>query len=155
MIEYVQLKWSRAPTAPGFKVYFINYLINSGGMFTCLLFSLSHVSLSVSSDYKDEDLLDTIQKVQVGQRNQRNIWCIYLIFDDFQPFMLSIFPCQIASICRNPDLHKYDLSSVVILMAIGSGIYPKYETEIFDQFPNMLFLSLVIFELNWIELNWI
>ena len=30
-------------------------------------------------------------------------------------------------------------------MTVGSGIYPKYETEIFDKFPSMFFLSVVRF----------
>jgi len=62
----------------------------------------------------------------------------------FQPLFISIFPSQIAMICRHPNLEQYDLSSVVVVMTMGSGIYPKYETEIFHKLPNMLLLNVVI-----------
>ena len=56
---------------------------------------------------------------------------------------MSIFPCQIASICRNPDLDQYDLTSVNLVITGGSLIYPKYEREIFDKLPNMTYLYVV------------
>ena len=50
---------------PGLKAYYINYLINSGGMFASLLFTLAHVRSSTSSVYNDENLLETIHQVKV------------------------------------------------------------------------------------------
>ena len=61
------INWcSRVPPAPGFKVFFMNFLINSGGMFGCLLFTFAHVRLSITSDYSDDKLLEMIQEVQVS-----------------------------------------------------------------------------------------
>ena len=63
--------------------------------------------------------------------------------------MISIFPSQIAMICRHSNLDQYNLSSVIIVMTMGSGIYPKYEKEIYYKFPNMLSLTVVIPARKW------
>jgi len=102
------------------KVLIINYMINSGGMTIFLLLSLAHCNLSVISKYDDYNLLDAIQK--------------------FKPYCISIFPCQIAAICKHPNLDQFDLDSVNLVITGGSVIYPKYEREIFDKLPNMIYL---------------
>jgi len=102
------------------KVLIINYMINSGGMTIFLLLSLAHCNLSVISKYDDYNLLDAIQK--------------------FKPYCISIFPCQIATICKHPNLDQFDLDSVNLVITGGSVIYPKYEREIFDKLPNMIYL---------------
>jgi len=102
------------------KVLFINYMINSGGMAMFLLLSLAHCHFTIISKYDDNDLLKVIEKVR--------------------PTCISIFPCQIAAICKHPNLDQYDLRSVGVVVTGGSLIYPKYEREIFDKLPNMIFL---------------
>ena len=57
-----------------------------------------------------------------------------------QPYIISVFPCQIASICRHSNLKQFDLDSVGIVLTGGSLIYPKYEREIFEKLPNMTYL---------------
>jgi len=52
------------------SVYFINYLINSGGMFGCILYTLAHIKMSVSSVFDDDKLLEVIEKVQVSEWNR-------------------------------------------------------------------------------------
>lgn len=47
-------------------------------------------------------------------------------------------------ICRHPNLEKYDLSSVMALVTLGSGIYPKYEIDIYYKFPKLAVLYNVI-----------
>ncbi len=57
--------------------------------------------------------------------------------------MASIFPSQIAHICRHPELEKFDLNSLVVMSTTGSGIHPVYERQIFDKVPNLLILNIV------------
>jgi len=106
---------------PGLTALFINYIINSGGVSICLLFSLAHINMVTISNYDDFNLLETISKVQ--------------------PFLISIFPCQLASICRHPNLEQFQLKSVAVVVCYGSTIYPKYEREIFDKLPSMILLN--------------
>jgi len=102
------------------KVLYINYMINSGGMAILLLFSLAHCNLIIISELDDYNLLEAIEKSK--------------------PYIISVFPCQIASICRHSNLKQFDLDSVGIVLTGGSLIYPKYEREIFEKLPNMTYL---------------
>ena len=43
----------------------INYIINSGGMIICLLFTIAHGTLAVISSYDDYNLLEAMDKVKV------------------------------------------------------------------------------------------
>merc|ERR1712137_786075 len=100
-------------------------MINSGGMVMFLLVTLAHSKLTIISKFNDRKLLESI--------------------NDIQPHCLSIFPCQIASICQYPNLERYDLNSVRVLITGGSLIYPKYEREIFEKLPNMIFLYMITY----------
>jgi len=112
---------SRKTASPGLKLLFINYMVNSGGNTMFLIFTAFHSSITVISDFHDENLLKAI--------------------DETKPFWVSCFPSQLASICRHPNLDQFDLSSVVFISCTGSGIYPKYERDIFDRVPNLLALN--------------
>ena len=68
--------------------------------------------------------------------------CLILFW--FKPLWVSCFPSQIASICRHGSLDQFDLKSVIFISTTGSGIYPKYELEIFRKIPNMKYLNTVI-----------
>jgi len=111
----------KSNVTPGLRMLLVNYLINSGGTMLTIGLTLSHSSISLISKYDDYNLLETIHQVQ--------------------PILVSIFPSQIAMICRDQNLDQFDLSSVAIVLTMGSCIYPKYETEIFYKFPNMVLLS--------------
>ena len=50
---------------PGLKVLFINYMINTGGNMFFLLSTAAHRHIFVISDFHDEELLKTIDKVKV------------------------------------------------------------------------------------------
>ena len=134
------------------KVLFINYMINSGGMAMFLLLSLAHCHFTIISKYDDNDLLKVIEKVRVCEANFKmpypKIKTLIYFFYDSQPTCISIFPCQIAAICKHPNLDQYDLRSVGVVVTGGSLIYPKYEREIFDKLPNMIFLYTVIWNIK-------
>ena len=54
-----------------------------------------------------------------------------------------MFPSQIASICRHPNLDQFDLSSVRVVLTGGSCISPTLEKQLFIALPNMIINSVV------------
>ena len=65
-----------------------------------------------------------------------------------QPFQVSCLPMQIAWMCRHPELHTFDLSSVYIMNMGGSCSFPQHEREIFNRIPNLRVLSSVSYHLT-------
>ena len=61
----------------------------------------------------------------------------------FKPEMISCFPSQIAWLCRHPELDKFDVSSVRIILTGGSTINPIFEKQIFEKLPNLMLLNVV------------
>ena len=102
---------------------FINRMVNGSGVGITVLSMAGHGQLVTMSESTDEDLLIGIDRVK--------------------PSIISIFPSQIASICRHSALEQFDLSSVSFVFTTGSGIHPTYERQIFDKLPNMFTLLVV------------
>jgi len=108
--------------SPGLKSFFINFMMNSGGMAVQCMFTVSHSEITVLSNFtRDIQLVEAIDK--------------------FKPLTVSCFPSQVAWICRHPDLSQYDFSSVRSISITGSSIFPRYELEIYDKLPNLIRLS--------------
>ena len=131
----------------GRRFLFINYMINSGGMNLALGSTLSAAEIYCLSDFSDDKLLPAIHQIKVTQRD-----CFYCFipFKTFaylhenQPFTITVFPSQIAYICRHPQLKQFDLSSVIVIMTGGSGINPTFERQLLDKIPNLMLLLVVI-----------
>ncbi len=60
-----------------------------------------------------------------------------------QPHVVSLFPSQVAYICRHPQLDQFDLSSVLSIVTGGSTTNPVYERQLYDKVPNLVQYSIV------------
>ena len=56
---------NRKKPAPGLKMLFINYMINSGGNLMLLSSTVNQLTIFVISDFHDDELLKAIDKVKV------------------------------------------------------------------------------------------
>jgi hypothetical protein len=99
-------------------------MINSGGMALALFATFGHAQVFTMSEATDHDFLVGIDRVK--------------------PHMISLFPSQIAWICRLPDSSSFDLSSVNMIFTTGSCMNPHYEHALFDKFPSLVFFILVM-----------
>jgi len=104
------------------RVVFINYMINAGGMLWAVLFTTGHGQITCMSDFSDEKLLPAIHQVR--------------------PHVVSLFPSQVAYICRHPQLDQFDLSSVLSIVTGGSTTNPVYERQLYDKVPNLVQYSI-------------
>lgn len=67
-----------------------------------------------------------------------------------------MFPNYIGLVCRSDHFDKYDLSSVRSIETIGSVLNPSFEREVFDKFPNLLYLkNVILVNLIFGEFQWI
>jgi acyl-CoA synthetase (AMP-forming)/AMP-acid ligase II len=105
----------------GLKFMFVNLIMNSSGMYFTIYGSVGHGELLTFSDQQDEDLIPALEK--------------------YKPAAFSIFPSQVAWLCRNPTLSQHDVSSVRVITTGGSSVNPIFEREIYDKFPGLLLLN--------------
>lgn len=50
---------------------------------------------------------------------------------------MSLYPRELTEIYNHPEANQYDLSSVNVLMALGTNIMPVYEKWIIESMPNL------------------
>lgn len=60
--------------------------------------------------------------------------------------MVSMFPSQIAWVCKHPNLEAFDTTSVRAITTGGSTINPIYERMIYDKFVNLSLLRVVTYD---------
>ena len=67
---------NRKTASPGLKLLFINYMVNSGGNTMFLIFTAFHSSITVISDFHDENLLKAIDETKVPREKLHRLYGI-------------------------------------------------------------------------------